>query len=120
MPGGRFGRRHRDTLLHTKQRLDRRQLPEIANRRRGCVGIQMLHLLRRNTGLRQGQRHRAASATAVLGTCRQVVSIGARAITNQFRQRLSAPGQGMFQGLNHQQASPFTHDKAVTTTVERA
>ncbi|MNN87263.1 hypothetical protein D3C81_2047930 [compost metagenome] len=61
------------------------------------MSIQMLNLLRRNTGLSQRQRHRATRTTAILRACGQVIRIRTGAVANQLRQRLGASGQGVFQ-----------------------
>ncbi len=79
----------------------------------------MLHLIRRNTCLRQRQRHRPPRPAAIFRPGGQVIGVSAGAITDQFRQRCRTTSQGMLKGFDHQQARALAHDKTVTPAVER-
>ncbi len=71
------------------------------------MGIQMPDLLRRDTGLFQGDFHGPVSAVAVFRAGRHMIGIRAGAVTDDFRQRRGAAGQGVVEGFHHQQSRPF-------------
>ncbi|MNO92337.1 hypothetical protein D3C76_839090 [compost metagenome] len=84
------------------------------------MGIEVLDIRSLDAGLSQGRHHGAASAVSILRAGGKVIGIGAGAIPHQLHYGGGAPGQGVFQGLNHQDPGPFAHHKPVAVDIERA
>ena len=84
------------------------------------MGVQMLHVLRREARLRQRGPHAARGAVTIFGARGDVVRVGRRAVTHQLGQRLGAACQRMLQRLDHQHARALAHHKAVALRIERA
>ncbi|MNN33731.1 hypothetical protein D3C81_1475000 [compost metagenome] len=82
------------------------------------MGIEMLHLRRRDSGLSQRQRHRPASAAAVFRSGRQMIGVGTGAVPDQFCERQRTAGQRVIQRFNHQQAGTLAHHKAISCAIE--
>ncbi|MNQ80061.1 hypothetical protein D3C85_950260 [compost metagenome] len=83
------------------------------------MGIEVLDIRRLNAGLSQGRHHGAACAVAIFGTGGEVIGVGTGAIAHQLHYGGGAPGQGVFQGFNHQDPGPFAHDKPIAVDIER-
>ncbi|MNI62163.1 hypothetical protein D3C73_1174690 [compost metagenome] len=84
------------------------------------MGIEVLDIRRLNAGLSQGRHHGAACAVAIFGTGGEVIGVGTGAIAHQLHYGGGAPGQGVFQGFNHQDPGPFAHDKPIAVDIEGA
>src|SRR3990167_2256665 len=119
MAGAGLARADRHAQASSEDGTNGGQLAAVAHWRGGRMGIDMLHLARRNIGLAQRLLHGPASTVTVLRAGGEVIGIGTGAVTDQFRQRLRAAGHCMLQGLDYQQAGPLGHDETIAVAVER-
>ncbi len=116
--GGGLGRGHSHLIFRAEQRLDRRQLALVADRRRSGVGIEVLHLRRLDACLAQSQLHRTARAVAILGSGGEVIGVGTGAVADQLDDRRGTASQRVLQRFDHQYAGALAHDEAVAIAVE--
>ena len=66
------------------------------------------------------QFHRSLSAGAVFGRRRHMVCVGAGAITEHFCNRSGAAPQCVLKVFDNEHAGTLSHDKAISSSIERA
>ena len=81
--------------------------------------VQMLHVGWLEPSLPQRSLHRATRAFAILGPGRDVKGVAGRAITDDLGDRQCPACARVLQRLDHQDAGAFSHDEAVTVSIER-
>src|SRR5690606_37483785 len=99
---------------------DRLGLLEVAGRRGGAVGVDVLNLIGRELGVRQRQLHRADGPGPVGGGFGDVVSVAARPEAGDLRQDLRAALLGAAERLQDQRAGPLAADEAIAAAVPGA
>src|SRR5258708_29746544 len=100
-----------------KHTLHRTKLNLVAEWRRGAMGVDIVDVLDIHLGPLQGSPHRAIAAIAILGGCRDVMSITAEAITDDLGINLGTALLGVLVFFQNDDAGAFAHDEAVTALI---
>ena len=102
-----------------EHRLDRRNFRQVTGRRRGAVGVDVLHLVRVDPGITQGIGDTACSTRTVSRRRGHVEGVAAHAKTDQLGVDGRATRLGMLKLFKHQRAGTVGQHKAVTALVPR-
>ena len=87
---------------------------------RGCaVGVVVVHVGRGDAGILQCLGHRFRADFSTRARARDVVGVGRRTVTGEFRINLCTASLGVFEFLNHEDGSAFAHHESGTVLVER-
>src|ERR671934_1087028 len=100
--------------------LDSFRFADVAKTCRSGMGINVIDLGGRHTGVLQRQLHSARSTFALRGWRCDVESVGRNSVTGELAINLRTAPPGVFELLHNHHACAFTHDEAVAVTIERA
>ena len=89
-----------------EEALDGAELDLVAERRRGAVGIDVIDILGIEAGAREGRRHGAVGAIAVLGGGRDVVGVAREPVADDLGMDPGPPALRVLQLLEHDDAGP--------------
>ena len=118
MPGHRLGRAHRDLLRVLAERmLDRNGLGDVACRRRGAVGVDVIDLLRIELGVAHRVLHRTTRTVAVIRRQRDVRGIRRHAEADKLRMDAGAARLGELVIFENEHAGTVAEHETVAILV---
>ena len=82
------------------------------------MGVDVAHLLRRHPGVGEGHGHGPGALSAAGGGGGDVVGVAGGAVAHHLAQDPGAPGPGVLQLLQHQDAGALAHDEAAAAGVK--
>ena len=111
----RLGGADNETVLGivTEGALDGLHLAHIAHGGGSTVRVDVVHLLRLETGVIQGHLHAAAGTLALRQRRSQVVSIRAETVAGHLRQNAGTASLRVLQRLQHHHTGTLAHHKAI-------
>ena len=101
-----------------EHRVDGGALVGVAHVGGGAVGVDVLHILRLQTGLLQRQRHALGAALSAGTGGGDVEGVVVVSTGQNFSVDLRAASLGVLQCLQHQRAAALAHDEAVAVLVK--
>src|SRR5215471_205899 len=118
MPNRGFRRRHRQFIrMSAKKPLHRTELDLVAERGGGTVGVNVVDLLRSDTGPPQRIAHRSKSTVAVLGRRRKMKGIARHAITDHLGVDLRPPPLGMLILFENEDPRDWAYNEPLTVLI---
>ena len=120
MSGHGLGGANLQAILHVvaKGQLDGLHFGYVAKPRRGGVGIQIVDLLGIHAAMLHRHLHGASRTGAVGRGSAEVVSVGARTITDQLGNDRCTATFGVFKLLDHHHTGALTHHESIAILVE--